>query len=81
MLNSAEHEILNGHKYKNAKKFSIFQAQIRKSRMLFFRLDNVKMPTIVGILTFLSWEISCMLSQVEHEFFFITFGPDQFISF
>ena len=28
MLNSAEHEILNAHKYKNIKKFSIFQAQI-----------------------------------------------------
>ena len=24
MLNSAEHEILNAHKYKNIKKFSIF---------------------------------------------------------
>ena len=28
MLNSAEHEILNAHKYKSIKKFSIFQAQI-----------------------------------------------------
>ena len=28
MLNSAEHEILNAHKYKNIKKFSILQAQI-----------------------------------------------------
>ena len=28
MLNSAEHEILNAHKYKNIKKFSFFQAQI-----------------------------------------------------
>ena len=28
MLNSAEHESLNAHKYKNIKKFSIFQAQI-----------------------------------------------------
>ena len=27
MLNSAEHEILNAHKYKNTKKFSFFQAQ------------------------------------------------------
>ena len=27
-LNSAEHEILNAHKYKNIKKFSFFQAQI-----------------------------------------------------
>ena len=28
MLNSAEHEILNAHKYINIKKFSFFQAQI-----------------------------------------------------
>ena len=28
MLNSAEHELLNAHMYKNIEKFSIFQAQI-----------------------------------------------------
>ena len=28
ILNSAEHEILSAHKYKNIKKLSIFQAQI-----------------------------------------------------
>ena len=28
MFNSAEHEILNAHKYKNIKKFSILQAQM-----------------------------------------------------
>ena len=28
MLNSAEHEILNAHKYNNIKKFSIFKVQI-----------------------------------------------------
>ena len=28
MLNSAEHEFLNAHRYKNIKKFSISQAQI-----------------------------------------------------
>ena len=27
MLNSTEHDFLNVHKYKNIKKFSIFQAQ------------------------------------------------------
>ena len=37
-------------------------------------LINVKMPTIVGILTFLSW-ISFMLSWVEFEKSFITSGP------
>ena len=28
MFNSAKHDILNAHKYKNIKKLSIFQAQI-----------------------------------------------------
>ena len=28
MLNSAEHEISNTHKYKNIKKFSFFWAQV-----------------------------------------------------
>ena len=53
MLNSAEHEILNAHKYKYIKKFSIFSG-LYKPRMLFFLLMNVKMPTSVGILTFMS---------------------------
>ena len=37
-------------------------------------LIYVKMPTIVGILTFMSW-ISFMLSWVEYEKSFITSGP------
>ena len=41
MLISAEHEILNAHKYKN------------KLILLLFLFLNVKMPTIVGILTFI----------------------------
>ena len=49
MLNPTEHEYLNAHKYKSIKKFSIFQA-----RMLIFLFINVKMPIIVGILTFMS---------------------------
>ena len=53
MLNSAEHEILNAHKYKNIKKFGFFLGS-DKSKMLLFPLINVKMPTIVGILTFMS---------------------------
>ena len=58
MLNSAEHEILNAHKYKNIKKFSIFQSHI-SLECYFFLLINFKMPTIfpgkiVGILTFMS---------------------------
>ena len=43
MLNSAEHEILNAHKYEIIKKFSFF-LRSDKSRMLFFLLVNVKMP-------------------------------------
>ena len=37
-------------------------------------LMHIKMPTIVGILTFMSW-ISFMLSWVEYEKSFITSGP------
>ena len=42
--------------------------------MLFLPLINVKMPTIVGILTFMSRK-NFMLSWVEHEKSFITSGP------
>ena len=52
VLNSIEHEILNAHKYKNIKKFVFLGSA--KHRMPFFPLINVKMPTIVGILTFIS---------------------------
>ena len=45
-----------------------------KPRMLFFPLINVKMPTIVGIFTFMSRK-NFMLSLVEHETSFITLGP------
>ena len=43
--------------------------------MLFFLLINVKMPTNVGNLTFMSRK-NFMLSRVEHEKSFITSGPD-----
>ena len=45
-----------------------------KPRMLFFLLINVKMPTIVGILTIINRE-NFMLSRAEHEKCFITSGP------
>ena len=49
-----EHEILNAHhKYENIKKFGFFLGS-DKPGMLFFPLINVKMPTTVGILTFMS---------------------------
>ena len=43
------------------------------SDVVFIMLINVKMPTIVGILTFLSM-INFVLSYVEHEKSFITLG-------
>ena len=52
MLNSVEHEILNAHKYKISRNSAFLGSD--KTRMLFFPLINVKMPTIVGILTFMS---------------------------
>ena len=52
MLNSVEYEILNAHKYKDINKIGFLGSD--KPRMLFFPLINVKMPTIVGILTFMS---------------------------
>ena len=58
MLNSAEHKILNAHKYKNIKKFSLLsQAQIRLECYFSFLLINVKMPAIVSILTFIAGKI------------------------
>ena len=40
-------------------------------------LINVKMQTIVGILTFMS-RINFVLSCIEHEKYFITLGPGYF---
>ena len=73
MLNLAEHEILNAHKYQNIKLQSIFSGSDKRI-MLFFLLLNVKMPTIVAIVTFRSRK-NFMLSWVEHEVYFITSGP------
>ena len=52
MRNSAEHEVLNAHKYKSIKKFSLFLAQISQECYISLRI-NVKVTTIVGILTFM----------------------------
>ena len=46
--------------------------------MLFFPQINVKMPTIIGILTFMSWKIF-LLSRVKHEKSFITSEPVFFL--
>ena len=53
MLSSIELEILNVHKYNNIKKFGFFKAQI-SIECYFSPIINVKMPTIVGILTCMS---------------------------
>ena len=45
-----------------------------KPRMLSFQLIHVKMPTIVGILTFRSGNISCSV-ELSMEKSFITSGP------
>ena len=47
MLNSAEHEILNAHKYKKYLEVKHFSG-LDKPIMLFFLLINVEMPTIVA---------------------------------
>ena len=70
MLISVEHDILNAHEYKNKSRNLAFLGS-DKPRMLFFPLINVKMPTIIGILTFMSRKIF-MLSRIEHEKSFIT---------
>ena len=46
------------------------------SDVVFIMLINVKMPTFVGILSFMS-RINFMLSGVEYEKSFITSGPGQ----
>ena len=73
MLNSAEHEILNAHTYIEISRNLAFLVSVELI-MLFFPLIHVKMPTIVGILTFMSGK-NFMLSWVEHEKTFITSGP------
>ena len=69
MLNSAEHEILNAHKYqKKYQDIQLFSA-LDMPTMLFFLLINVKMPTIVGSLTFMSrtnFMLNCSGFQEEN---------------
>ena len=52
MLNSAEHKISAAHKTKMLK-HTVF-LDLKLSDVVFIMLINVKMPTIVGILTFMS---------------------------
>ena len=53
VLNSVEDVILNAQKYKDIKKLS-FTLGSDKPRMLFFPLITIKIPTVVGILIFMS---------------------------
>ena len=53
MLSSPEHKISNADKYKNYPEIQHFSGTY-KLRMLFFLLINVKMPTVIGILSFMS---------------------------
>ena len=64
MLISVELEILNAHKYKNMKTFSIFQAQISLECYIF---------PAYKILTFMSRK-NFMLSWVVHDFFYHNLG-------
>ena len=73
MLNSAEHEISCARYIKKYKKNQHCLGS-DKPRLVFFLLKNVKMPKIVGILTFVSRKN--FNRQLEHENIFITSGPD-----
>ena len=60
MLNSAEHKISTAHKNLNTdKEVTCFNLSLLDD--VFIMLINVKMPTIVGILTFMS-KINFVLS-------------------
>ena len=52
----------------------------KHSDVVFIMLVNVKMPTVVGILTFMSM-IKVMLSCVEHEKSPLTSGPGYIVTY
>ena len=65
MLNSTEFEVSVAHKNYNIEKQRFLPA-LKHSDVVCTLQINVKMPTIDGILTFMS-RIHFMLSLVEHE--------------
>ena len=76
MLNSTEHGISTDHTVKTTckiLKIQILHALIL-SDVVFILLIDVKMPTIVGILTFVN-RINFMLNESSMEKSFITCGP------
>ena len=73
MLNSAEHEICPANKYQIAISFLLNIAEHENFSTNKYDI-NMEMPTIVGSFRFISRQ-NFMLSWVEHEKCFITFGP------
>ena len=73
MPNSTEHEISTGNKKLKRWRIKPFFA-FTPSGVAVIMLINVKIPTIVSILTFMSM-IYFMLSWIEHENGFITSRP------
>ena len=71
VLNSRNFNCSLKLKYRQMKKFLAFSL----SDVVFIMLINVKMPIIVGILTFMS-SINSMPRRVKHGKSFITSGPD-----
>ena len=70
---STEHEIIAAHKTKiTRKKHKDFPCLIRID-VVFILLMNVKIPTVIGKVTFMSMK-NCMISRVQHEQRFITCG-------
>ena len=67
-------EMLISIKIQYVNKFSFFSGT-DKPRMHFLLLINVTMPTIVGIVTFMSKKISCS-AELSKGNSFITLGPD-----
>ena len=72
MLNSTKQEISTAHKTEIPTNEAFLALSL--SDVIFIMLINVKMPTIVGILTFMSM-INFMLGSFEHDKSFITSGP------
>ena len=69
MLFSTENEISTAHNNKNAEKHKIYNILAFKlSDVVFIMLINVKMPKIVGILTFMSMINLCSV-ELRMDFF------------
>ena len=65
MLNSAENEICSAYKELKYQQLKLSSCTAELS-MRFFLLINIKMPTVVGILIFISRR-NFMLNRVEYE--------------